>query len=212
MLKIKEILNPASDVLAKDNQLKTKGKRKGECIALAVSLQDVFSDPENAHGIQEKTLASPKPDMEKLTQLKRKRIKKFKKNSSAGRKKLPVVQLKIKKLQMYVTAEEYNKFLSLVQASGRRTIADFLRDIVLNEKNSYNLTNKVELLRHLDILGKELSKIGNNINQIARYANIQIKSGKTDTKTIIDFIEVMDKYMLTRRELTKAYRSMVRNE
>lgn len=122
------------------------------------------------------------------------------------------MQLKIKKLQMYVTAEEYNKFLSLVQASGRRTIADFLRDIVLNEKNSYNLTNKVELLRHLDILGKELSKIGNNINQIARYANIQIKSGKTDTKTIIDFIEVMDKYMLTRRELTKAYRSMVRNE
>lgn len=79
MLKIKEILNPASDVLAKDNQLKTKGKRKGECIALAVSLQDVFSDPENAHGIQEKTLASPKPDMEKLTQLKRKRIKNSKK-------------------------------------------------------------------------------------------------------------------------------------
>jgi hypothetical protein len=207
-----EILNQASDVLAKDNQLKTKGKRKGEGMAPAVSLQDVFSDPENAHGIQEKTLASPKPDMEKLTQLKRERIKKSKRNSSAGRKKLPAGQLKIKKLQMYVTVEEYNKFLSLVQASGRRTIADFLRDIILNEKNAYNLTNKMELLRHLDILGKELGKIGNNINQIAKYANIQIKSGKVDSKTIIDFIGAMDKYMQTRRELTKAYRSMVRNE
>ena len=48
MLKVTEILNLASDVLAKDNQLKAKGKRKGEGIAPALSLQDVFSDSANA--------------------------------------------------------------------------------------------------------------------------------------------------------------------
>ena len=212
MLKNTEILNRASNILVKANELKTKGKRKEEGQAPAVSLQDVFSDPENAHGIQEKTLASLKPDMEKLTQLKRKRNKMSKKYSSAGRKKLPVGKLKIKKLQMYVTIEENNKCLSLVQASGRRTIAEFLRDIILHKEIANKLTNKMALLRHLDHVGRELGKIGNNINQLARYANIQIKSGKTDTKTIIHFIGVMDKYMQTRRELTKAYRSLVRNE
>jgi hypothetical protein len=70
----------------------------------------------------------------------------------------------------------------------------------------------MELLRHLDILGLAINRIGNNINQLARYANIQIKSGKVNTSVIIDFIELMDKYMHERRELAKAYRALVRNE
>lgn len=138
--------------------------------------------------------------------------KRLKKHNCGGRSKLPETQRKKRKLQMHLNEPEYVKLGKLYQNSGRKTMSDFLRDIILNEKKAYNLTNKVELLRHLDILGKELGKIGNNINQIARYANIQIKSGKTDTKTIIDFIGAMDKYMQIRRELTKTYRGMVRNE
>ena len=59
---------------------------------------------------------------------------------------------------------------------------------------------------------QKLAGIGNNINQFAKYANIQVKSGKVNTSVIIDFIEVMDKYMMERRELAKAYRALVRNE
>ena len=70
----------------------------------------------------------------------------------------------------------------------------------------------MELIKHLDNLGLAINRIGNNINQLAKYANIQIKSGKVYTSVIIDFIEVMDKYMQERRELAKAYRALVRNE
>ena len=70
----------------------------------------------------------------------------------------------------------------------------------------------MELIKHLDPIGTEIGRIGNNINQLAKYANIQIKSGKVNTSVIIDFIEVMDKYMKERRELSKAYRALVRND
>ena len=70
----------------------------------------------------------------------------------------------------------------------------------------------MELIKHLDNLGLAINRIGNNINQLAKYANIQIKSGKVNTSVIIDFIEVMDKYIQKRRELAKSYRALVRNE
>lgn len=138
--------------------------------------------------------------------------KRQKKHNCGGRTKLQEVQRKKRKLQMHVTESEYVKLETLCLLSGRKTMSDFMRDIILHEETANKLTNKMELLSHLDQVGREMAKIGNNINQLARYANIQIKSGKTDTKTIIDFIGIIDKYMQTRRDLTKANRSLVRNE
>ena len=37
------------------NRIFAIGKRKGECYGLALSLQDVFSESENASGIRQKT-------------------------------------------------------------------------------------------------------------------------------------------------------------
>ena len=70
----------------------------------------------------------------------------------------------------------------------------------------------MDLIKHLDNVGLAINRIGNNINQLAKYANIQIKSDKVNTSVIIDFIRVMDKYIQKRRELAKTYRALVRNE
>ena len=129
-----------------------------------------------------------------------------------GRKKKPAIELKIKKLQLHVTELEYTRIQTLYQASGQKTISDFMRPLVLDDQKSNSIINNVELIKHLDPIGTEIGRIGNNINQLAKYANIQIKSGKVNTSVIIDFIEVMDKYMKERRELSKAYRALVRND
>ena len=50
------------------------GKRKGESGSPALSLQDVFSDPANLEGMQQKTLARPKPDRRKGRNLKEKTV------------------------------------------------------------------------------------------------------------------------------------------
>ena len=135
------------------------------------------------------------------------------KNARAGgRENLPAIELKTKKLQIHLTELEYTKIQVLYHASGKKTLSDFMRALVLDEKKSGFIRNNVELIKHLDNLWLAISRIGNNINQLAKYANIQIKSGKVNTSVIIDFMEVMDKYMQARRELAKAYRALVRNE
>jgi len=194
-------------------QLNTKvaiGKRKGESHGPGLSLQDVFSDPGNLAGRQQKTLASPEPDRRKLTQLKENGKGKSKKTNAGGRRKLPAQQLKKKKLQMYVTEDEYIKFQHLVQASGKKTMADLLRALVLDKHNSTSIINNVALIKQLDSLGTAMNRIGNNMNQLAKYANIQLKSGKVDLNTMIKYTGIMEKYMKERRELTNAYRALVR--
>ena len=189
------------------------GKRKGESYGPALSLQDVFSDSANLAGMQQKTSRLSEIGQGKLVATPKKEMKNQSKNARAGgRKKLPAIELKTKKLQMHVTEIEYTKIQTLYHASGNKTVSDFMRVLVLDEIKSNSIINNVELIKHLDVIGIEIGRIGNNINQFAKYANIQIKSGKVNTSVIIDFIDVMDKYMQERRELAKAYRALVRND
>ena len=48
------------------------------------------------------------------------------------------------------------------------------------------------------------------INQLDKYANIQIKLRKVDPKTMIKYTEQMEQYLKERRELTKAYQALLR--
>ena len=197
------------------SQLNTKiakGKRKEESVELALSLQDVFSDSANLAGRQQKTSCQSETGQGKRAQLEGKEKKKVKKANVGGRKKLPIIQLKSKKLQMHLTEQEYSNFQVLLKASGKKTISDFMRVLVLNEKKNHSIINNVALIKHLDVIGKEIDRIGNNINQLAKYANIQILSGKVDPRTMAKFTDQMDKYLQERRELAKAYRALVRNE
>jgi hypothetical protein len=188
-----------------------KGKRKVDGYGRAKSLQDVFSDSANLAGMQQKTSCPFDTEQEEEAQLEGKEKKKYNKKNIGGRKKLPSNQLKSKKLQMHVTALEYNNIQALYKASGKKTLSDFMRTMVLDENKSNSIINNVELIKHLDKIGKEISRIGTNINQLARYANIQMLSGKVDPRTMIKFNDQMDSYLQKKRELTKAYRAMVRN-
>ena len=124
---------------------------------------------------------------------------------------MPGDQLKTKKLQMHVTEQEFGKISDLYQHSGKKTLSDFMRVLVLDEKKNNSIRNNVELIQHLDSIGIELARIGNNINQLAKYANIQILSGKMDRRTMDKFNAQMEQYLQERSELAKAYRAMVRN-
>ena len=208
-----ETSNQKTEPLDQSNLVIAIGKRKGESYGPALSLQDVFSDSANLAGRQQKTSCLSEIGQGKLVATPKKEMKNQPKNArTGGRKKLPTIELKTKKLQMHVTEIEYKKIQNLYHASGNKTVSDFMRVLVLDETKSNSIINNVELIKHLDNLGLAINKKGNYINQFAKYANIQIKSGKVNTSVIIDFMEVMDRYMQERRELSKAYRALVRNE
>jgi len=149
---------------------------------------------------------------EKEAQLRANKIRKAKQQRRSGRKKIPTTELRIKKLQMYMTIEEYNAFLKQYKLSGRSTMADYLRTLVLDEKSASSMVDRVLLIRHLDFIGTQVARIGNNINQLAKYANIQMKTGKINQNTITSFNNQMEGYLKQQRDLTKTYRALSRNE
>ena len=208
-----ETSNKKTDPSYKLNMVIAKGKRKGESYGPALSLQDVFSDSANLAGRQQKTSRLSETGQGKLVATPKKERKNQPKNArTGGRKNLPATELKTRKLQLHVTELEYANIKLLYSASGKKTVSDFMRALILDKDKSNFIINRVELIKHLDVIGIEIGRIGNNINQLAKYANIQIKSGKVDPKTMIRFTDQMDKYLQERRELAKAYRALVRND
>ena len=202
-----------TEPLDQSNRIIAKGKRKGESYGQALSLQDVFSDSANLSGMQHKTSCLSEIGQGKLVATPKKGMKNQPGNTrTGGRKNLPATELKTRKLQLHVTELEYANIKLLYSASGKKTVSDFMRALILDKDKSNSIINRVELIKHLDVIGKEIGRIGTNINQLAKYANIQIKSGKVDPKTMIRFTDQMDSYLQERRELAKAYRALVRND
>jgi hypothetical protein len=111
-----------------------------------------------------------------------------------------------------VTQDEYDQLKVFWQASGQKFISDYLRRMVLDQGKAKNLINKSALIKQLDKTGTILSKIGSNINQLARYANIQMKTGKIDQRTLSRFNQYMEHYLEEQRNLVRAYRALTRNK
>lgn len=157
-----------------------------------------------------KHLCRPIPNGKMGATSKKEMNKQAKYNRPGGRKKLPPNELKTRKLQMHVTEQEFLNIQGLYQISGKKSMSDFIREFVTSEKKKKMMINQIDLIRNLDLIGTEIGRIGNNINQIAKYANIQLKSGKTDTKTMERFNVQMELFLQEKRELAKAYRTLVR--
>jgi len=96
---------------------------------------------------------------------------------------------------MYMTVEEYATCQKQYKLSGRNTMADYLRALVLNKQSARSMVDRVKLIRHLDFIGMQVAKIGNNINQLAKYANTQMKAGKIDQQTITRFNNQMEGFL-----------------
>jgi len=158
-----------------------EGKRKEESDGLALSLQDVFSDSANLADRQQKTSYPSEIGQVKRAQLNGKNCQKAKRKPKGGRRRLQQRQKRIVKLQAHVTEEEYENLNEQFQASGIRFLSDYMRILILDDSKSRTIINKKDLIKQLDRIGVQIHRIGNNINQIAKYANIQLKSGKIDT-------------------------------
>jgi hypothetical protein len=185
-----------------------EGKRKGESYGEALSLQDVFSDSGSATGSSQKTSLPSDTERRKGAQL----DKKVNRKQRGGRRKLEQNQKRLIKLQAHVTAMEYEKLNDQFRATGIRYFSDYLRLLILDRGKARSITNKKELIKQLDVIGTQISKIGYNINQIAKYANIQIKSGKIDQRTMGRFNNLMEDYLKEERHLINAYRALARNK
>jgi len=114
-----------------------------------------------------------------------------------------------KKIDARFTEEEYKIVLALEKELGVRK-SDLVRDRLLNNAPAVIIHAK-ELIARLDAICTELGRSGNNINQLARYANILNKRNLLSPVVIGRFNILFEEYLANQKVLEGVLRSIIRS-
>ena len=113
-----------------------------------------------------------------------------------------------KKITARFTEDEYKLVEKL-----ERTLGVSKTDLVrmrLLENATAVVINAKELIGSIDGIGTELGRCGNNINQLAKYANILQKKGKIDPVVIESFNKLLAEYIKKQDALEISLRRVIR--
>ncbi|NTE01495.1 MobC family plasmid mobilization relaxosome protein [Agrobacterium tumefaciens] len=115
---------------------------------------------------------------------------------------------RIKKIDVRFTQEEFELILQMEKSSGMKK-ADLIRRKLLREGERLLVDSKA-VMNSIDGIGLELSKAGNNVNQLARYANILNKDGLLSAVVVDRFLLELRKYNKIKMELERLMRKLIR--
>lgn len=107
-----------------------------------------------------------------------------------------------------LTEEEYKMLLALEKELGMNH-TDLIRHKLLGGQHK-QLVNAREVLTRLDVMGAELGRAGNNINQLARHANVLNKRGMLNETLVRDFNLLFREYARIRNNTEKSLRQIIR--
>jgi hypothetical protein len=124
-----------------------------------------------------------------------------------GRPKLKA-EKRSKKIDARFTEEEYNLILSMEKELGISK-TELVRMRLLNNAGNIVINSK-ELLKHLDSIGAEMGRSGNNINQLARHANILKLQGALTSLVAAKFNELLEAYIKIYQALEVSLRKIIR--
>jgi len=113
-----------------------------------------------------------------------------------------------KKIDARFTEAEYTIILALEKELGVRK-TDLVRSRLLANAPAV-VINAKELIQSLDSIGAELGRSGNNINQLARYANI-LNNKKVLSPVVMErFNTLFEQYIANQKILETALRRIIR--
>lgn len=107
-----------------------------------------------------------------------------------------------------LTEEEFSELIRIQKASGMNRM-ELIRKRVLGSGTAVTVNMK-EVLGELDAIGAELGRAGNNINQLARHANILNRQQRLDPGVVAEFNALFTEYIRIQRELEKTLRQLLR--
>ncbi|HEK19857.1 MAG TPA: plasmid mobilization relaxosome protein MobC [Bacteroidetes bacterium] len=113
-----------------------------------------------------------------------------------------------KKIDVRFTEKEYAVLLELEKQLGISK-TDLIRLRVLHQSQNV-LVNAKEMISLLDGIGAELGRSGNNINQLARYANILNKQSLLSPVVADRFNFLFTTYLDEQKALEAALRKIIR--
>lgn len=107
-----------------------------------------------------------------------------------------------------LTEEEFKELLEIQKTCGLNRM-ELIRRRVLGKGITVTI-NTAELLNALDSIGSEMGRAGNNINQLARHANVLNKQGMLSPQIVRYFNTRFSDYINTQQELEKLLRQILR--
>jgi len=113
-----------------------------------------------------------------------------------------------KKIDARFTEEEYKLVLALEKELGVSK-SDLIRRTLLSNAPAV-LINAKEMLSRLDNIGLELARSGNNLNQLARYANTLHKRNILSPMVVERFNQLLETHLQQQKELSIALRRVLK--
>lgn len=113
-----------------------------------------------------------------------------------------------KLIRARLTEDEFKQIQALETSLGI-TRMELIRTRVLQHSNKV-LVNATDLLNQLNILGAELGRSGNNINQLAKHANVLNKQGAMNDSILAEFNILFRYYITTHQNIEVVMRHIIR--
>jgi len=115
---------------------------------------------------------------------------------------------RVKKITARFTEDEY-KIVEKLETTLGINKTDLVR-LRLLENAPAVIMNAKELITAIDAIGTELGRCGNNINQLAKYANILQKKGRIDPSVTKQFNALLSGYLEKQEQLEISLRHVIR--
>ncbi|MES2062500.1 MAG: plasmid mobilization relaxosome protein MobC [Bacteroidota bacterium] len=128
-----------------------------------------------------------------------------------GRNKIDVDLALSHRLKINLNKAEFEEVEKAFKDSGVKSMSEYLRIRLLNTKDLY-VNDPKEILKTLDKLGEEVGRIGNNINQLAKYANILTLKDRLEPGVVHDMNELLRAYGIERKEIALSIRALLRKK
>ena len=106
------------------------------------------------------------------------------------------------------TADEYKVIEEMEKTLGVNK-TEIVRSRLLQNSTAI-MVNAKDLIRELELIGTELGRSGNNINQLAHYANILELRSAGSIRLVEQFNLLFERHLEQRRELDTALRKVIR--
>ncbi len=127
--------------------------------------------------------------------------------NKGGRPRLTAGKRSVKIVSRF-TDEEYKQILALEQELGINR-SQIIRTRVLHNAEMI-VVNSKELIGHLDSIGAEMGRAGNNINQLARHANVIKLKGDLPPAIAEKFNSLLESYVGMQGVLEMSLRKIIR--
>jgi len=121
---------------------------------------------------------------------------------------LMVLGKRDKKIDVRFTRDEYELILKLERTLGISK-ADLIRNRILRGSEQV-VVNAEQLIAALDLLGTEMGRAGNNINQLAKYANALNRQGILSVVVVERYNILLANYQQLQKRLELLLRRVIR--